>query len=52
MESKKNDTNELIYKTEIDSQTQKTNMVIKGDSGWGKGRGEEGGINLEFQINI
>ena len=23
---KKNDTNELIYKTEIDSQTQKTNL--------------------------
>ena len=26
------DTNELIYKTERDSQTQKTNMVTKADS--------------------
>ena len=34
-------TNELIYKTEIFSQTQKTNMVAKG-----------GGINQEFEINI
>ena len=29
----KNDTNELIYKTEIDSQTQKTNMFTKGEKG-------------------
>ena len=30
----KNDTNELIYKTEIDSQTQKTNLWLpKGESG-------------------
>ena len=28
VESKKNDTNELIYKTEIDSQTQKTNLWL------------------------
>jgi len=27
----KNGTNELIYKTERDSQTQKTNMAIKGE---------------------
>ena len=34
VESKKNDTNELIYKTEIDSQTQKTNLWLpKGDKG-------------------
>ena len=26
MESKKNDTTEFIYKTEIDAQTQKTNL--------------------------
>ena len=33
-ESKKNDTNELIYKTEIDSQTQKTNLRLpKGKRG-------------------
>ena len=35
----KNDTNELIYKREIDSQTQKT------DSWLTKGKGEEGKIN-------
>ena len=33
----KNDTNELIYKTEIDSQTQKTNLGLP------KGEGEEEG---------
>ena len=32
----KNDTNELIYKTEIDSQTQKRNLWLP------KGKGEEG----------
>ena len=31
-----NDTNELIYKTEIDPQTQKTNLWLP------KGKGEEG----------
>ena len=30
---KKKDTNELIYKTETDSQTYKTNTVTKGE-GW------------------
>ena len=29
-ESLKNDRNEFIYKTEIDPQTQKTNIVVKG----------------------
>ena len=33
---KKNDTNELIYKTEIDSQTENKLVVTKG-----KGRGKE-----------
>ena len=33
----KNDTNELIYKTEIDSQTQKTNLWLQ------KGRGGQEG---------
>jgi len=28
-----NDTNELIYKSEIDPQTWKTNMVTKGERG-------------------
>ena len=32
---KKTDTNELIYKTEIDSQAQKTNLSLP------KGKGEE-----------
>ena len=32
----KNDTNKLIYKTEIDSQTQKTNLWLP------KGKGGEG----------
>ena len=32
----KNDTNKLIYKTEIDSQTWKTNMVTKGQRGGDK----------------
>ena len=31
---KKNDTNELIYKTEIDSETQKTNLWLPK---WGRG---------------
>ena len=39
----KNDTDKVIYKTEINSQTQKTNL-----SKW-KG---EGGINQEFGIKI
>ena len=33
----KSNTNELVYKTERDSQTQKTNMATKGES-----RGKEG----------
>ena len=41
----KNDTNELIYKTEIDSQTQKTTLWLR------KGKGGEGGINQEFGNN-
>ena len=34
----KYDTNELIYKTETDWQTQKTPMVTKGERGWGMDR--------------
>ena len=42
----KSDTNEFIYKMEIESQTQKTNMVTKGDSGsWGE-------INQKFGVNM
>ena len=42
----KNDTHELIYETEIDSQTQKTNLwfVTKGNV--------VGDIKEEFGINI
>ena len=37
MESKKNDTEELTYKTETDSQTENKLMVTKGERGeWGK----------------
>ena len=41
LESKKEDTNELIYKAEIDSQTQKTYVYQRG----------KGGINQGFRIN-
>ena len=30
----KNDTKELIYKTEIESQMQKTNLWLPGGKGW------------------
>ena len=40
----KNNTKELIYKTETDSQTQKTNLWLP------KGKGG-GGINWEYEIN-
>ena len=33
---KNSDAHELIYKTEIDSQTWKPNYGTKGDSGYGK----------------
>ena len=38
------DTNELIYKTEIDPETYKTNMITKGERG--------SGINQEFGTNL
>ena len=44
MESKKYGTNELIYKTEIDSKTENKLMVTKGERGGG-------GINWEYGIN-
>ena len=40
----KNSTNELMYKTEVFSQTQKTNY------GWQTGK-DKGGINWEYGIN-
>ena len=44
---KKYDKNELIYKTETDSQTQRTNLLLPG------GRvGVRGGIDWEFGIDV
>ena len=43
MESK-NNTNDSIYKTETDSQTQKTNLRLL------KGRGREGGTNRSMGL--
>ena len=37
VESQKNDTNELIYKTETDSQTQKTNLWLPKGKAEGEG---------------
>ena len=45
LKKKKNDTNELIYKTETDSQIQRTNLWLPG------GRGG-GGILREFGIDM
>ena len=45
MELNKNDTNELIYKTETDTQISKTNYGYQGET-W------RAGINWEFGINI
>ena len=42
----KNETNELMYKTEIDPQTQKTNLWLS------KGKGGGEGINQEFGISM
>ena len=46
MESKNKDTNELIYKREIYSQTSKTNLRLP------KGKGGGGGINWEIILDI
>ena len=49
----KNDISELIYKTEIDSQTQKTNLPLpKGIIGGGKGINQELGINIYTLLYI
>ena len=40
---KKNDTNELIYKTETDSQTYRTNLWLPG--------GKRGVVNLGVWVN-
>ena len=44
---KKTDTNDLIYKTETDSQTQRMNLWLPGGKG-GEGRG----IDWEFGIDM
>ena len=50
VESKKKDTNELIYKTETNSQTQKTNLWLpKGKVGV---RGQDFGINIYTLLYI
>ena len=45
MQNLKIDTNELIYKIETDSQTQKTHLYLPKRTGGG-------GVNQEFGINI
>ena len=42
----KSNTNESLYKTETDSQTQKTNLWLS------MGKVRRGGINQEYGINI
>ena len=44
--TKRNDTNELIYKTETDSQTQRTNLLVTTGGGGGEG------IVREFEIDL
>ena len=53
MRSLKADTNELVYKTETDSQTQKANlfMVTKGERQAG-GIDQKSGINTHILIYI
>ena len=46
----KNDTDELIYKTERDSQTQKTNLWLP--KGKGKGRDKLGVWDQQIQATI
>ena len=53
MEYKKNDTNELIYKVEIDSQTQKTNLWLpKGEGGRDKLRIQNGYMYTLLYIKL
>ena len=39
MQNLKNDTNELVYKTEIDSQPERMNLCLPGEKGWESGEG-------------
>ena len=45
VESKNMGTDEFVYKTEVDSQIQKTNLWLPGYEEWG-------GINWEIGIDI
>ena len=49
---KENDTNELIYKTEIDSQTQKTNLWLPKRVVGGREINQEFGINIYTLLHI
>ena len=51
MESKKKDTNKLIYKTEIESQMQETNLWLPKAKGGG-GINQEFGINTHILLNV
>ena len=44
--TKRNDANELIYKTETDSQTSRTNLLVTTEGGWGEG------VVREFEIDM
>ena len=46
----KNDTNEIIYKTEIDSQAQKINICLLSDSGMSffQLRGSSAGVHNKY----
>ena len=51
VESKKNDTNLLTYKTETDSQTYRANLRLLGE-GWGPGILREFGIDMYILIYL
>ena len=48
---KRNDTNELIYKTETDSDLEKEFMVGQG-KGWGEGIVREFGIDMDTPLYL
>ena len=45
MQNLKYDTTEFIYKTEINSQTQKTNLQLPKEQEWGE-KNEEAGVSI------
>ena len=52
MESKKNDTNEVIYKTETDTDIQNELMVTNEEKWWGKGTDWELGIDVYILLYL